>query len=604
MDPAFNASLLGLRHWAYAWWEAWLKPEWLVDAFQLAAKKLDNLNRWNRAHGPVTGMLCSLNRVGWLMPSAEEVTDHEGYTWNFLRDSPAAILQAGNRAVRRWRLERICAALPGLAPTFCDAGLPSGVLAAGTREQGSFLLDFADVLKRLCKGAKPSKGNAFWLPTFKGDLTSAITGGQWTQARRASVREWKLLDDKCQLCLLEKGTLAHRLHCTATCPAGGWPEAPKAAGPLCRRLIARRKELLVTRGLLVVRLPMPPTRHESFTWLWQVEGEWPEDARWYIDGSMFNREAWQLRAVGFGIVVVSLAKGLVAFGGGHPPQWIRTAAGAEAWALYTVVRLCAAIPSITTDCMALLDTAERGQVRATGPKMILANIWVNICNATDGDLQSLRSSLTWMPAHLTLAMVGRKTLSNGKLVTAMDWGTNRLVDAVAKAFAQDNAATSFILKTVTEARAAVLHHASLLGAVTHAANHHPVAAQRKDGTSFTKFVRDVSDYKWQPTPASGRSKHAPNSGDPAAPTAQASTAAALPGRAPSPKPVRQLAESQLQRRRLATSRKRSFANADQANLDRRVEEIGASLSGRAADEPGCGPLEVVLRRIRSRITSQ
>ena len=140
------------------------------------------------------------------------------------------------------------------------------------------------------------------------------------------------------------------------------------------RLNSRRKEMLENRGLLVLRLRRPPAREASFQWLWQMQGIWPSDTTWYIDGSMFDREIWESRAIGFGIVVHSKSEGLVAFGGGHPPFSVRTAAAAEAWALQVVLTISEHLPNVRTDCMALLDTAERGHVCATGPKMLLARI--------------------------------------------------------------------------------------------------------------------------------------------------------------------------------------------------------------------------------------
>ena len=600
MDPMFDASLLGLRHWAYAWWESWLRAEWLVEGFQLAAAKLNDLSEWRKAHGPTTSLLCSLHRIGWSMPSASEVIDHEGCSWRFQLDSPAAILQAGHRAVRKWRLARICSALPGLAADACDFGVAS-------QAQGSFLVDFADILKRLCKGAKPSKGNKIWQPKFKVDLTSAITGGQWSQTRRASVKKWEISDSRCQLCLEAPGTLWHRRKCITIRPEGGWPTAPPTTTRVANKLSLRRTELLTTRGLMTLRLPYPPPRAESFQWLWQSDDPVPQDARWYIDGSMLNREVWEFRAVGYGIVVVLQSRGLVAFGGGHPPHWVRTAAGAEAWALNIVLKLCEVIPLITTDCKALLDTAERGQVRAAGAKMILARVWCNIAASIDSDFSSLREQLTWMPAHITLAMVGHRVLSNGKEVSIIDWRANRLTDAIAKAFARDNVAPTGTLQAVSQARALVLHHASLLGAVTHAANNHPVQAVRKDGTSYTKHVRDVTGPSAAKKRSSGVCQQA--SQQPAAPAkvaAQTLAPSGAPARSSGTPPPEKLnhqplAEAQLLCRRAAALRRKRQHELECEQLACRVGEIGSTLRPSTIHEPGCGPLDIVKARVRARL---
>jgi len=72
---------------------------------------------------------------------------------------------------------------------------------------------------------------------------------------------------------------------------------------------------------------------------------------------MFHREEWLYRAVGFAVVVHSPSEGLVAYGGGHPPSWCKTAAAAEAWALHIILSMSVMPPNVRTDCMALLSTA-------------------------------------------------------------------------------------------------------------------------------------------------------------------------------------------------------------------------------------------------------
>ena len=106
------------------------------------------------------------------------------------------------------------------------------------------------------KGAG-AKSCSEWSPTWRGDLASTISGGQWTQARKARVSDWGITDSRCQLCMQAVGTLEHRFSCASATPSEGWPGPPKAAIHLLGRLSARRKNLLSTRGLLVLRLPAP-----------------------------------------------------------------------------------------------------------------------------------------------------------------------------------------------------------------------------------------------------------------------------------------------------------------------------------------------------------
>ena len=152
--------------------------------------------------------------------------------------------------------------LPGLILDACDVGhqWPDG---------GTILCDFAMLLAPLVKGkGTGAVASEDWNPRWKGDLASAISGGQWPQARKAAIPGWGIEDQRCQLCLGATGTLEHRFMCPATAPADGWPQAPPAAARILGRMSARRKAILQTTGLLVLRLPTPPRRGDGmFRWL-------------------------------------------------------------------------------------------------------------------------------------------------------------------------------------------------------------------------------------------------------------------------------------------------------------------------------------------------
>ena len=95
--------------------------------------------------------------------------------WSFIHDSPAAIMDAGRRSVRRWRHNRIVRDIPGLVPDTVDAGQ----LAKSGR---TVLVDFADVTSSVCKQRGPSKQVPFWSASYRCSAVSAMCGGQWTQA--------------------------------------------------------------------------------------------------------------------------------------------------------------------------------------------------------------------------------------------------------------------------------------------------------------------------------------------------------------------------------------------------------------------------------------
>ena len=144
LDPAFDAHARPLQFWALAWWESWFSADALQQAFDEAARKLLSARGswWSLVAGPATALLASLRRLGWSMRSAVEVIDDCGSTWRFDRDSPAAMISACHRSVRRWRLQKIGEILPGLIPAATD--LPEAMHTTKT-----MLIDFSSIFSPL-----------------------------------------------------------------------------------------------------------------------------------------------------------------------------------------------------------------------------------------------------------------------------------------------------------------------------------------------------------------------------------------------------------------------------------------------------------------------
>ena len=125
----------------------------------------------------------SLNRIGWLMPAANEAIDDLGCSWKFGIDPRAAVAAACRRSFRRWRLKRIIEALPAVCPPHPD------VECTLTR-QPTRLIDFPHVTTQLVRGrGKAARASDRCQPKWK-------AGPQWTQTRRASVLAWGSLSSQ------------------------------------------------------------------------------------------------------------------------------------------------------------------------------------------------------------------------------------------------------------------------------------------------------------------------------------------------------------------------------------------------------------------------
>ena len=427
-------------------------------------------------------------------------------------------------------------------------------------------------------------------------MASAFCDGQWTQARKAAVPDWKIEDSNCQLCFGQVGTLEHRFCCPVTIPEKGWPVPPPRAAKALAKLSEQRCSLLKTRGMLVMKVPVRmPDGQGSFIWQARPDENDPrmEGAVWYFDGSMLNGKWQALRATGFGIVVVSVEGDLLGFGRGTPPHWCTTAAAAEAWALQEVLAQCPFPPQMRTDCQALLATVAGGVQRATAADKKLARIWRKIANMLGGCFKSFAESkvLVWMPAHQTTASVGEVKLSSGARLSMLDWRANRLVDALAKMSAAEAQCMPACLGLVEAAAVALRHAAMLLGRVTHAANNHVVYEPDDSGNQVAKVRRDAVQCervrKRRLSPVAAKAAAAGDGKE------QALAVAALP---PPLKARRTTVEALRQGRR--------SREAEAATLSRRVRDIGAALVAPVGQSTASDRLEAVRRRLDSRLSGK
>ena len=237
--------------------------------------------------------------------------------------------------------------MPGLMPE--DPDLPC---ENGSTLLVSFLAPVAALLKH--KGVAKE---VVWNRAWAADLASAMSAGQWTQARKAAVPHFQVESNLCQLCKEQVGTLLHRFECSATMPDGGWPRVPEQGWKALGKLSNRRLEVLATRGFLVAKVPAPVRTGEWFTWLLQLSDDDPDDV-WYVDGSLFDAKFADFASAGFSVVVLARNGTLKAYGHGAPPAWCRTAAAAETWAVSMALIHAVIIPHVRTDCKSILATAR------------------------------------------------------------------------------------------------------------------------------------------------------------------------------------------------------------------------------------------------------
>ena len=504
MDPAFDAHVLPIHAWAMAWWESWRRPHVLNSLVAKAVLKLATaaVSAWALVVGPVTALVASAIRIGWTFLDAHLLKDDVGAVWDLTLDPPIVVADAVKLSVRRWRLQRVFGVLPQsmpIAPDIVAPDRPQDEYARGWSSEGAdaIVIDFADIIAKLLK-PRSSGTKLFenWAPCYKPALLSAISGGQWSQARLAATRKWTT-EVQCQLCHGSVGTLEHRHMCPSTTPIGGWQAADAAANSFMDTLGRDRLRVLVTRGVGVISVVVPPAvGHDTFTWLVQP----PEDVdhsewTWFIDGSLMDEARVFARRAGFGIVVVDADGKLVGLGRGRPPKWLTTAAGAEAWAFWTVVRLTPFLPRVITDCLEVLQTLQGGRGKALAGNRRLARVWqliFGVLENADGDTVS---RVCWMPAHKSKGAIGNVVKSDGSTVTFIEWRANRLVDVLAKSAAAFDRVSPAVLKQVKDAGMAVEHSLAKLGAITHACNHHKVAVLRPDGSQGWRILRDSAPGK-------------------------------------------------------------------------------------------------------------
>ena len=503
VDPAFEAHAQPIKHWALAWWEKWRNDDELELSHHQATVKLSQAKSsiWRSVNGPTTAVIASAWRIRWTFNSASVVTTDTGRILDLKKDSPAAVQQEVHRAVRRWKLGKLLAAIPSMKPAVLasdDCGTASPLPPRGFDHFSWPRDDWHDLpwlTGRLLFGRTGTcKLVSEWDKSVAPYLASAQSNGQWTQARLFAVPEKhgvKWTDtDLCQLCGEATGTALHRHDCRVTKPPDGWSKPPPTAVDYLTSLTGGARETLKTRGLAIVRAKIPPPDEDGcIKWLKNVPGTVNESTLdWYIDGSLLDGpQQWTAR-VGAGFAGVAPNGSVIAYGFGIPPRGICTTPGAEAWALGVVIQATASRRSVTTDCDGNRSAIRSGRRWATHATRPFARIWDQIFEALDPDQGT--DWIKWMPAHLTRSQFTSNRKSDGQPVSAVDHRANALVDELAKYAARLHRLPAALRKYLDGAAEGILHATAMAGVVAQRANTYEVNTWLPNGEVQTTLHRD------------------------------------------------------------------------------------------------------------------
>ena len=169
------------------------------------------------------------------------------------------------------------------------------------------------------------------MPACRPYLVSAISGGQWTQTRKAKL-PGLTHGTKCQLCFSADGTTQHRHVCSTTTPADGWTQPNSKIKQYCSSLSIDRRNALRDRAVHTVSVPIPEPQTNSQGWQWMTDAPQADadNLTWIIDGSRRYAADWTLSTTGFGVAVVDQEETLLAYAYATPPSWVKTASAAEA----------------------------------------------------------------------------------------------------------------------------------------------------------------------------------------------------------------------------------------------------------------------------------
>jgi hypothetical protein len=496
-DPAFAAHADPIGSFAEAVWCEWLPRQALLSLVSHAIDVLGSARSpWGRVRGPGAAFVASAQRLGWTIVDAFSCTDDRGHLICLSRDSPAMIRLLTDASVRRWRWRRVEEKCPSLI---------QGAGGFGAHIVPSY---------RIINARKPPAPG--WGHQQTGALCSAIMNRQWTQCRLVSAGLASGIS--CRLCVAAgyctkdsiqpkfKGTLVHRLW---TCPCTESMRVRLVPGWLLRKVrgllqpdfsLPPHAMLLYTRALhpsLEPRIAQP--LDESFEWDIPPPSEGIPHGRVYVDGSRLFAEhkyCGLLARQGWAFAVCDVRGKVVASASGRTPWWSQGIFAAELRALLNASLLAFPGSPFVVDCMAVRLGSSNGLAYAAAPNRVLGRSWIPVANV----IADTSSHVIWMPAHCSVAAVGRAKLSDGRLLSVFDLHCNSYVDEIAKGAAGEHAPSREDRQLVLTATNLVHHIALWIGQCTAIANHFPIVdlpsgpLQCEQSSARAKFIRD-SDAK-------------------------------------------------------------------------------------------------------------
>ena len=193
---------------------------------------------------------------------------------------------------------------------------------------------------------------------------------------------------------------------------------------------------------------------------------------------------WASRA-GWAVASFSHVTGeLLASAYGKPPAWVDGIHGAELRSLLQTADVAGIHNQLRTDCIAVMTGAKQGQTWANAASRRYGRVWGPVAVTLE---DSVDYRLAWMPAHCSETAIGKKMLSNGFPLHAIDVTGNAYVARWAKAAAAEQSLPKSELKRIVEQGTMLTDIAKWVGICTAAANHFPAGC---DSFGKAVFIRD------------------------------------------------------------------------------------------------------------------